>query len=93
MKIRDIVEVPRIDTIVKLTENISKDADRNKIESLLKGYVITNNVEENISRFFYKITHFKDRGHGFLISGLPGCGKSHFMSVLGLLMSNNEFSI
>lgn len=91
MKIRDIVEVPRIDTIVKLTENISKSADKDKIESLLRGYVITNNVEENISRFFYKITHSKDEGHGFLISGLPGCGKSHFMSVLGLLMSNNEF--
>jgi len=90
MKIREIVEVPQIDKIVRLTDNMSDKADSIRLEDLLKGYVITESVENNLSNFFYKVTNFKDKGHGFLISGLPGCGKSHFMSVLGLLIKNCE---
>jgi len=90
MKIRDIVEVPHIDKIVRLTDNMSDKANSEKLKNLLKGYVITDSVEKNLSNFFYKITNFKDKGQGFLISGLPGCGKSHFMSVLGLLIKNND---
>jgi hypothetical protein len=90
MKIREIVEVPHIDKIVRLTDNMSDKADSEKLKNLLKGYVITESVEKNLSNFFYKITNFKDKGHGFLISGLPGCGKSHFMSVLGLLIKNSD---
>lgn len=90
MKIREVVEVPDIDKIVRLTDNMSDKADAEKLKGLLKGYVITESVEKNLSNFFYKITNFKDKGHGFLISGLPGCGKSHFMSVLGLLTKNSE---
>ena len=90
MKIREVVEVPRIDKIVRLTDNMSDKADAEKLSGLLKGYVITESVEKNLSNFFYKVTNFKDRGHSFLISGLPGCGKSHFMSVLGLLSKNSE---
>lgn len=90
MKIRDIVEVPDIDKIIRLTDNMSDRADGEKLKGLLKGYVITDSVEKNLSNFFYKVTNFKDKGHGFLVSGLPGCGKSHFMSVLGLLAKNNE---
>lgn len=90
MKIREIIEVPQIDKIVRLTDNISDKADKVKLNNLLKGYVITDSVEKNLSNFFYKITNFKDKGHGFLISGLPGCGKSHFMSVLGLLINQND---
>ena len=90
MKIREIIEVPHIDKIVRLTDNMSDRADKNKLEGLLKGYVITESVENNLGNFFYKVTNFKDEGHGFLISGLPGCGKSHFMSVLGLLIKHND---
>lgn len=90
MRIKDIIEVPHIDKIVRLTDNMSDKADSEKLRNLLKGYVITDSVEKNLSNFFYKITNLKDKGHGFLISGLPGCGKSHFMSVLGLLIKNND---
>jgi len=90
MKIREIIEVPQIDKIVRLTDNMSDNADKDKLNNLLNGYVITESVERNLSNFFYKITNFKDKGHGFLISGLPGCGKSHFMSVLGLLIKYND---
>src|SRR5699024_2282230 len=90
MKIREVVEVPHIDKIVRLTDNMSNKADAEKLHGLLKGYVITESVEKNLSNFFYKVTNFKDKGHGFLISGLPGCGKSYFMSVLGLLAKNND---
>ncbi|RSK36617.1 hypothetical protein [Bhargavaea beijingensis] len=90
MKIRDIIEVPDIDKIVKLKENLSKDADQQKIEELLKGYVITSNVEENLERFFYSIVTAPDKGKGFQITGLPGSGKSHFLSVIGLLMRNEH---
>lgn len=91
MQIKDVVKVPYIDKIVRLTENISKDANKSKVEELLKGYVITNNVEENITRFFYKVMNSSEKGSAFSITGLPGCGKSHFMSVLGLLLSDNKF--
>jgi len=90
MKIKEIIEVPQIDKIVRLTDNLSDKADKDKLSDLLKGYVITDSVEKNLSNFFYKITNFKDKGHGFLISGLPGCGKSHFLSVLGLLIKHND---
>lgn len=91
MQINDIIKVPYIDKIVRLTENVSKDADKSKVEELLKGYVITNNVEENITRFFHKVINSAEKGSAFSITGLPGCGKSHFMSVLGLLLSDNKF--
>ena len=90
MKIRDVIDVPQIDKIVRLTDNMSDRADSDKLEGLLKGYVITDSVEQNLSNFFYKISEFTDKGHGFLISGLPGSGKSHFLSVLGLLAKNSE---
>ena len=90
MKIREIVQVPQIDKIVRLTDNMSDKVDGEKLRDLLKGYVITDSVEKNLSNFFYKVTNFKDKGQGFLISGLPGCGKSHFMSVLGLLIKNSD---
>jgi hypothetical protein len=90
MKIRDIIEVPDIDKIVKLKENLSEDADQQKIEELLKGYVITSNVEENLEKFFYSILTAPDKGKGFQITGLPGSGKSHFLSVIGLLIQNEQ---
>ncbi|GGJ55411.1 hypothetical protein [Virgibacillus salexigens] len=90
MKIKDIIEVPDIDKIVKLKENLSQDADQQKIEELLKGYVITSNVEENLERFFYSVVTAPDKGKGFQITGLPGSGKSHFLSVIGLLMQNEH---
>jgi hypothetical protein len=65
MKIREVVEVPDIDKIVRLTDNMSDKADAEKLKGLLKGYVITESVEKNLSNFFYKITNFKDKGHGF----------------------------
>ncbi|BCB35579.1 hypothetical protein BCM0045_0474 [Bacillus cereus] len=88
MKIRDIIEVPQIDKIVKLKENLSAQADPNKIDELLRGYVITSNVEENLEHFFYSIVTTPDKGKGFQITGLPGSGKSHFLSVIGLLIQN-----
>ena len=90
MRIRDVVDVPYIDKIVRLTDNMSADADRGKLENLLKGYVITDSVETNLNNFFYKVTNFTDKGQGFIISGLPGCGKSHFMTVLGSLVKDNK---
>lgn len=91
MKVKEIISVPYIDTIVRITNNLSKNADKKKVESVLKGYVITKNVEDNLTRFFYTIMHSGETGSAFSISGLPGCGKSHFMSVLGLLLSNNNY--
>lgn len=90
MKIRDIIEVPDIDKIVKLKENLSENADQQKIEELLKGYVITSNVEENLENFFYSVVTSPDKGKGFQITGLPGSGKSHFLSVVGLLMQDEQ---
>ena len=90
MRIRDVVDVPYIDKIVRLTDNMSADADLGKLENLLKGYVITDSVETNLNNFFYMVTNFTDKGQGFIISGLPGCGKSHFMTVLGSLVKDNK---
>ncbi|WP_121661845.1 hypothetical protein [Metabacillus litoralis] len=90
MKVRDIIEVPDIDKIVKLKENLLEDADHQKKEELLKGYVITSNVEENLESFFYSIVTAPEKGKGFQITGLPGSGKSHFLSVIGLLMKNEK---
>lgn len=90
MKIRDIVEVPDIEKIVKLKENLSENANQEKIEELLKGYVITSNVEDNLEKFFYSVVTTPDKGKGFQITGLPGSGKSHFLSVIGLLMQDEQ---
>src|SRR5699024_10964613 len=60
------------------------------VDELLEGYVITSNVEENLERFFYSVTTTPKKGKGFQITGLPGSGKSHFLSVIGLLMQNEH---
>lgn len=90
MKIREVIQVPDIDKIIKLKDNLSGNVDSKKIEELIRGYVITDNVKENLERFFYSIVINPDRGNGFQITGLPGSGKSHFLSVIGLLMQDPQ---
>ncbi|MFS0876094.1 hypothetical protein [Solibacillus isronensis] len=90
MKIREVIQVPDIEKIVKLKDNLSGSVDSNKIEELIRGYVITENVQENLERFFFSIVINSDMGKGFQITGLPGSGKSHFLSVIGLLMQNTQ---
>src|SRR5690606_23440548 len=68
----------------------SSSVDSDKIEELIRGYVITDNVKENLERFFYSIVLNQDMEKGFQITGLPGSGKSHFLSVIGLLMQDTQ---
>lgn len=90
MKIREVIQVPDIDKIVKLKDNLSGNVDSKKVEELIRGYVITDNVKENLELFFYSMVTNPDRGKGFQITGLPGSGKSHFLSVIGLLMQDSK---
>ena len=46
MKIKEIIEVPQIDKIVRLTDNLSDKADKDKLSDLLKGYVITDSQKK-----------------------------------------------
>src|SRR5688572_18231648 len=89
--ITEAFELPRPEDIramgfvVKLRE---LDADSEEVEQLARDYVITPAVEKELPRILDDMKQVFDRGeeYGRFIHGSFGSGKSHFMTMLSLLI-------
>ena len=89
--ITEAFELPRAEDIramgfvVKLRE---LDADSAEIKQLVRDYVVTPAVEKELPRILDDMKQVFDRGeeYGRFIHGSFGSGKSHFMTMLSLLV-------
>jgi len=81
MLMRDIIDVPVVETVVRLDDA----ADRTKREGVVGEFVLTRQVERNLSLIAQSVRDGKGRGH-FLV-GPYGSGKSHFLSYVSLVLS------
>ena len=86
-KIKDIIEVPPVKTVIELaTVRDSEGEKADQLNELLESFVVTDDIERNLRAILERIANHADEGMGFFLTGNFGSGKSHFLSVLSLLL-------
>ncbi|MCG8417456.1 MAG: DUF6079 family protein [Proteobacteria bacterium] len=96
--ITDVFDLPRAQDIralgfvIKLgdVDARSGGADEQRVAKLIDDYVITPSVEAELPRILDDIKQVYDRGeeYGRFIHGSFGSGKSHFMTLLSMLLEH-----
>jgi hypothetical protein len=79
-------------TAMEFVVRLEDQRDEARDERLVRDYVLTPKVREALPVIFNKMLHFSERGEdqGRFIHGSFGSGKSHFLSLLGLLFEGHE---
>jgi hypothetical protein len=86
-KIKDIIEVPPVKTVIELaTVRDFEGEGADQLNELLETFVVTEDIERNLRVILDRIADHPDEGMGFFLTGNFGSGKSHFLSVLSLLL-------
>ena len=80
-KIKDLITLPEVRTVVQLSDL----TDPALQEGLLAGFVLTEDVLANLTIFLDQIV--SGRGTGIFLEGSYGSGKSHFLTIISLLLS------
>ena len=96
MKIKEVlsydVESHDFQPVIYMKKYPSPDV----VESIVRSYVITDDVAENLYKFLYNINIYsknpQDSHLGIWISGYYGSGKSHFANVVRFLIENRELT-
>ena len=93
LTVTEAFELPRAEDIrargfvIKLRE---AEADSDEVKKLVTDYVITPAIERELPRILDDMKQVFDRGeeYGRFIHGSFGSGKSHFMTMLAILLEN-----
>jgi hypothetical protein len=86
-KISDIIEVPPVKTVIELATVRDYDAENaEEPTNLLETFVVTEDIEKNLQIILERVASYPNEGMGFFLTGNFGSGKSHFLSVLSLLL-------
>ena len=80
LQIRDLVEMPEVKTVIQLQDLTDPDLRR----LILETFVITGEVLDNLKATLTTICDLQ--GRGVFLKGHFGSGKSHFLSMLSLLL-------
>ncbi|MBN1878890.1 hypothetical protein JW823_02170 [bacterium] len=87
LRIGDLIEVPDVQTVIDLSEIRDLDPDdpdgRVALENLGSSFIITDDIHSILSIILNHLN--RKEGHGFFIVGNYGSGKSHLLSILGLI--------
>lgn len=84
VRIRDLVDVPDIRTVIQLED--LKDSNLRRM--ILETFVLTREVRDNLRAI---LTGLSGReGRGIFLKGHFGSGKSHFLSMLSLLANHPD---
>lgn len=70
-------------------DGVIKADDEASLLMELEEYVVTNEVEKNLSRFLHEYNNYSHI-NGVWISGFFGSGKSHLLKMLSLVLENRE---
>ncbi len=87
-RIGDLITIPLVETVIQLEQ--VQVRDRERTHNLLRQFVITREIEQAFQVVFHHIRH--QQGLGGFVKGNYGSGKSHFLAVLYLLLSDPELS-
>lgn len=80
MVVGDLIEVPEIKTVIQL-----KDIEKLELrQMILDSFIVTTEVRQNLEKIFNSL--IKPKGSGAFLKGHFGSGKSHFLSMLSLLL-------
>lgn len=80
IKVGDLIEIPEIKTVIQL-----KDIEESSLrQMILDSFVVTTEVLKNLEMIFTSLS--KPEGRGAFLKGHFGSGKSHFLSILSLLL-------
>ncbi len=85
MKIRDLITLPPIKTVVQLHD--AKDPELRR--RLVEQFVLTDEVRSGLEVILRQIS--RGQGQGFFLKGHYGAGKSHFLAYLSLIVAHAEF--
>ncbi|MGM0651941.1 MAG: DUF6079 family protein [Bacillota bacterium] len=84
MKIRDLVEVPPVRTVIRLADLADSDLRRHLVET----FIFTGEVTFTLANILEKVAELE--GKGFFVIGNFGSGKSHLLNVLSLTINDSE---
>ncbi len=73
-RIRDLISVPPVQTVIRLAEG------KTESEAIAKSFVFTDDVASHFAVFSDALQ--KDHGRGYFLQGDFGSGKSHFLATL-----------
>ena len=80
IKVGDLIEIPAIKTVIQL-----KDIEESSLrQMILDSFVVTTEVLKNLEMILASLS--KQEGKGAFLKGHFGSGKSHFLSILSLLL-------
>jgi energy-coupling factor transporter ATP-binding protein EcfA2 len=80
IKVGDLVEIPEIKTVIQL-----RDIEESSLrQMILDSFVVTTEVMKNLEMILTSLS--KREGRGAFLKGHFGSGKSHFLSILSLLL-------
>ena len=82
--IRDLVELPRVRTVVQLADLENPEL----ASSILQDFVLTVDSDVALSTLLESMA--AREGQGFFLQGNFGSGKSHLLAVLDLLLRSDE---
>ncbi len=84
MKIRDLIEVPPVRTVIRLADLADSSLRRHLVET----FIFTGEVTFTLANILEKVAGLQ--GKGFFVIGNFGSGKSHLLNVLSLIMNDSE---
>lgn len=84
IRVGDLIEVPEIKTVIQLRD-IEEASLR---QMILDSFVVTSEVMKNLEMILPSLS--KPEGKGGFLKGHFGSGKSHFLSILSLLLRYPE---
>ncbi|MEW6184778.1 MAG: DUF6079 family protein [Thermodesulfobacteriota bacterium] len=80
IRIKDLVEVPEVKTVIQL-----KDLQESGLrQMILHSFVVTQEAKSNLKMILTSLAGTE--GRGIFLKGHFGSGKSHFLSILSLLL-------
>ncbi|MEW5801753.1 MAG: DUF6079 family protein [bacterium] len=79
-RIKDLIQVPEIRTVIRLSDVYDQGLRR----SLFQNFVLTGEVADILQNLLSSVQ--RGKGEGAFIQGHFGCGKSHLLSILSLLL-------
>ncbi|MFO7952291.1 MAG: DUF6079 family protein [Bacillota bacterium] len=84
MKVKDLIQVPPVRTVIRLADLHNSELRRHMVET----FILTSEVTFTLNNIFKKIA--ASRGEGFFVIGNYGSGKSHLLNILSLILSDEE---
>jgi len=83
-RVGDLIEIPEIKTVIQL-----KDLQESHLRRMiLDSFVVTGEVQSSLEAILNSLS--RHEGRGIFLKGHFGSGKSHFLSMLSLLLREKE---